>query len=71
MMSAQLLGVLLAFDTVGRVDYMFLETVRIGGRELPSDVATVAEHLGGYYLFWGVLLTLVSFALLVVGVLLL
>lgn len=66
--GAQFLGVLLALDTVTRIDYLFTGSVFVGGRDRPSDVAIIADAVGGHYLLWGALLALISLALLVLGV---
>jgi hypothetical protein len=66
--GAQFLGVLLALDTIGGIDYLFTGTATVAGEERPSDVATIAEAIGGHWLIYGLLLTVISLALLYVGV---
>ena len=63
----QLLGLLLALDTVTRADYLFVTSARIGGQLHASDVAGIASTLGGPPVLWGVLIAIVSSALLLVG----
>jgi hypothetical protein len=64
---AQLVGVLLALDTVTRIDYLFMTHATIGGVSHPSDVSGVASALGGPTLFWGIAIAAMSFALLAGG----
>lgn len=66
--GAQLLGLLLGLDTLFGIGYLFTGSATIGGRELPSDVAHIADALGGHYLLWGAALALFSLALLALGV---
>lgn len=65
--TAQLLGLVLAGDTLARIDYFFMPSARIGGRQLPSDVAGVASNLGGPYQLWGALLAGTALLLLALG----
>jgi uncharacterized membrane protein len=67
MVFAQFLGVVLAIDTVTRVDYLFTPKVTIAGQAMPSDISAVANAFGGHYLVWGVLLAAFSFVLLALG----
>ena len=64
---AQLVGLLLLFDTLARGDYLFSAGARVGGSLHPSDVASISSSLGGSYLFWGGLLALASGLLVLVG----
>jgi hypothetical protein len=66
--GAQFLGVLLALDTVTRIDYLFSGTAFVDGHERASDVAIIADAIGLHYLVWGSLLAVVSLALLALGV---
>ncbi|MCC6877454.1 MAG: M50 family metallopeptidase [Sandaracinaceae bacterium] len=68
LIGAHFLAVLFGLDTVTRIDYLFKSSVIVDGRPRPSDVAIVAEALGGHWLLWGILLALVSLALLGLGV---
>jgi hypothetical protein len=62
---AQVLGVVLALDTLTRmVSYVFMGTVEVGGKERPSDISNVASNLGGHYVLWGMLVTAIAVALL-------
>ena len=63
----QLLGLLLALDTVTRADYLFMSSARVGGQVTPSDVAGVASAMGGPQLFWGGLIAALSVVLLGIG----
>lgn len=66
--SAQFLGVLLALDTVGRIDYLFTGAVTIEGVERTSDVGIIANAIGLHYLVWGTLLAAFSLVCLAIGV---
>lgn len=51
---AQVLGVLLALDTLTRmVSYVFKDAVVIDGKPVSSDIRKVADGFGGHYLLWG------------------
>lgn len=65
--GAQVLGIVLALDTVTRIDYLFTAEVTVDGRDLPSDVSHIANAVGGHYLLWGGLLAVLSLAFLAVG----
>lgn len=67
MMLARFLGMLLALDTVTRIDYLFTSHATIGGSDRASDVAEIAKALGGPFLLWGGLLAALSILLLGVG----
>jgi hypothetical protein len=67
MVFVQFLGVILAIDTVSRIDYLFTREVTIAGKPLASDIVTVAHGLGGLYLLWGVILAAVSLGFLALG----
>lgn len=64
---AQLVGVLLGLDTVARIGYLFVASATIGGEARTSDIAAVAQSLGGPMLLWGLLLASLSFAFLGLG----
>lgn len=65
---AQALGVLLAVDTATRmVKYVFTPKVTIDGETRASDIAAIAENLGGHYLLWGVAITAIALGLLALG----
>src|SRR5664279_1942767 len=62
---AQVLGVVLALDTLTRmVGYVFEKQVTVDGKVSPSDISTVANNLGGSYVLWGLLITLIAVGLL-------
>jgi hypothetical protein len=67
---AQLIGVILAIDTVSRSGYLFSAEAKVDGTVRASDITTFAGAFGGHYLLWGLLFAAVSFALLGVGLLL-
>jgi hypothetical protein len=65
---AQFVAITLALDTVGRmVGYALATKATVGGSERTSDVAAVADALGGHHLLWGALVITVALALLAVG----
>jgi len=62
---AQVLGVVLALDTLTRmVSYVFMDTVDVGGQTRPTDISNVASNLGGHYVLWGMVVTAVAVGLL-------
>lgn len=62
---AQVLAVVLAIDTLTRmVSYVFEDSVDIGGKKVPSDIATVASGFGGPQVLWGMAVTAVAVGLL-------
>ena len=63
----QLLGLLLALDTVMRADYLFMSSAQIGGRVHASDVAGITSAVGGPQALWGGLIAALSAGLLLVG----
>lgn len=65
---AQILGVVLALDTLTRmVSYVFTRNVEVAGERRPSDIAMVAENAGGNYLLWGVVFSAFACGLLALG----
>ncbi len=65
---AQVLAVVLAVDTLTRmVSYVFEDTVEIGGKQVPSDIATVADGFGGPQFLWGFVVTAAAVGLLAVA----
>ncbi len=65
---AQVLAVVLAIDTLTRmISYVFEDTVDIGGKQVPSDIATVADGFGGPQLLWGCAVTAVAVGLLAIA----
>jgi hypothetical protein len=66
---AQALGVLLALDTLTRmVSYVFTAKVEIDGVVRRSDIADIADNLGGNYLLWGCAVTATALGMLALGV---
>lgn len=64
---AQLLGLLLALDTLARGDYLFMRSASVGGSVRPSDVAGIAQVMGGPVVMWGGVIALLSALLLIIG----
>ncbi len=66
---AQALGVLLAIDTLTRmVSYVFMPEVEVDGVVRTSDIASVADNLGGHFILWGIAVTAVALGMLWLGV---
>jgi len=66
---AQVLGVMLAIDTLTRmVTYVFTKEVEVDGVTRASDIANVADNLGGHYILWGIAVTVAATAMLALGV---
>jgi hypothetical protein len=66
--GAQFLGLLLALDTIGGIDYLFTGYATVDGQRRPSDVASIAEAIGLHWLVWGILIAIVSLALVLLGI---
>jgi hypothetical protein len=65
---AQVLAVILAFDTLTRmVSYVFTDEVVVDGKKSPSDITNVAHNLGGPVFLWGCAITAIAVALLWAG----
>ena len=64
---AQLVGLLLALDTIARADYLFMKSAQVGGAMRPSDVAGISSVMGGPTAFWGGLIAIISVVLLTCG----
>jgi len=62
---AQILGVVLALDTLTRmVGYVFEKEVTVDGKVSRSDIAKVADGFGGSYILWGLLIIAIAVGLL-------
>ncbi len=65
---AHFIALQLAIDTLGRMlGYVFMKTATVGGEERRSDIANVADNLGGHYVLWGVAVSAVALGLLALG----
>jgi Peptidase M50B-like len=65
---AQFIAATLALDTLGRmVSYAFSSSVVVDGKEGASDVAHIAQALGGPAFLWGVLVVVLAIAFLAAG----
>jgi hypothetical protein len=65
---AQFIAATLALDTLGRmVSYAFSSSVVVDGKEGASDVAHIAEALGGPAFLWGVLVVALAIVFLAAG----
>lgn len=67
--TVQLIGVLLGFDTISRMGYLFMPAAQVGGATHASDIAVVAATFGGPLQLWGALLSALSVVLLLLGLL--
>jgi hypothetical protein len=63
----QLLGLLLALDTVSRADYLFMSSAQVGGQLMSSDVAGIKSAMGGPLVFWGGFIAVLSGLMLLIG----
>jgi hypothetical protein len=64
----QLIAVTLALDTLGRMlPYAMSSTATVGGHESKSDVALIADAVGGPRLLWGAAVIVVGLTLLALG----
>lgn len=65
----QFVAITLALDTLGRtIGSALSATALVGGHEQRSDVAVVADALGGHYLLWGLFVIVMALAMLGLGV---
>jgi hypothetical protein len=64
---AQLVGVVLALDTLSRIDYLFTGSAIVGGEARTSDIANVATSFGGARFLWGLLLAAMSLGFVALG----
>jgi len=68
LVAAHFIAVQLALDTLGRMlHYVFVPTAMSGGHESRSDIALIADNLGGHYMLWGLLVAAIALGLLAVG----
>lgn len=62
----QIIGVMACVDTYKQIGYLYTERVTVGGLEESwSDTGSIAARLGMTYTFWGTLILIVSFVMLV------
>ncbi len=66
--AAVFMAVQLALSVFSRGDYLFMEEAQTGSGTMPSDVAHMANALGGPYWLWGLVCGGFSVAVLIVGV---
>jgi hypothetical protein len=68
LVAAHFIAVQLALDTLGRMlHYVFVPTAMSGGHESRSDVALIADNVGGHYLLWGLAIAAVALGMLALG----
>jgi len=61
------LAVQLALSVFTRGDYLFTEVAESSAGAAPSDVAVIAQHLGGPFWAWGLACGLISLLVLIAG----
>ena len=62
----QIIGVIACVNTYMQIGYLYTERVTVGDQEESwSDTGNIAAQLGMTYSFWGTLILIVSFAMLV------
>ena len=65
-LTVQIIGVMACVDTYKQIGYLYTEKVTVGGlQESFSDTGYIAARLGMTYAFWGTLILIVSFVMLV------
>jgi hypothetical protein len=58
----------LCLSVFSDIDYMFTRIAKVGGNEIPSDTAQIANALGGFFWMWGAAVAVTAFAVAGVGV---
>ncbi len=62
----QIIGVIAVVNTFRQIGYLYVEKVTVGGLEESfSDTGSIANRLGMTYSFWGTLILILSFVMLV------
>jgi hypothetical protein len=64
---AQLIGLLLALDTLARGDYLFMHSARVGGVVHISDVGAIAQATFGPAFLWGAIVAALSAVFVGIG----
>ena len=62
---AQLIGIMACISTYRQLDYLFMGEATINGNTMLSDTGQIAAQLGLTYSFWGTLILIISFIMLV------
>ena len=63
-MGVQFLGVQACIGTFRQLDYLFMNRINLGGRAMYSDTGQIAQYFLLPYWFWGSLIAVLSFVLL-------
>ena len=63
--AAQLIGIMACISTYRQLDYLFMGEATINGNTMLSDTGQIAAQLGLTYSFWGTLILIISFIMLV------
>ena len=62
----QIIGIMACVDTYKQIGYLYTEKVIVGGMpESFSDTGSIANRLGMTYSFWGTLILIISFIMLI------
>ena len=61
----QIIGVIACVNTFIQIGYLYTDNVKISGIEMMSDTGSIASRLGMTYSFWGTLILIVSFVMLI------
>ena len=65
-LAVQIIGVMACVDTYKQIGYLYTEKVNVGGVDgRLSDTASIASRLGMTYSFWGTLILIISFIMLI------
>jgi hypothetical protein len=66
---AHVLAVVAGIDTLTRmIHYVFVKEITMNGHSTPSDVGIITANVGGWYVLWGITLTIVACGLIAFGV---
>ncbi|MGB1039457.1 MAG: M50 family metallopeptidase [Flavobacteriales bacterium] len=62
----QIIGIMACVDTYKQIGYLYTERVTVGGQEESwSDTGSITAQLGMSYSFWGTLILIISFIMLI------
>lgn len=61
----QIIGVMACVDTYKQIGYLYTGNATVDGKENLSDTGAIAAELGMTYSFWGTLILILSFVMLV------
>lgn len=61
----QIIGVIACVNTFRQIGYLYMGNANINGKEMLSDTGSIASRLGMTHSFWGTLILILSFVMLV------